>query len=82
MYVTLHLHVITQIRPEIPGALTVLIQNTADGSDSSIILTASSAGRALWVESHSDTVVTGCWACEASRTANCLRTHLPAVFAV
>jgi hypothetical protein len=26
--------------------------------------------------------VTGCWACAALRTANCLRTYLPAVFAV
>jgi hypothetical protein len=43
---------------------------------------AASAGRCLWVESHSDVFATWRWACEAVKTANCLRTHLPAVFAV
>ena len=41
-----------------------------------------SGGRCLWDESHSDVFATWRWACEAVRTANCLRTHLPAVFAV
>jgi hypothetical protein len=41
-----------------------------------------SAGRVLWVESHSDAFATCCWACEALRTSNCLRTYLPAVFDV
>jgi hypothetical protein len=41
-----------------------------------------SAGGCLWVESHSDVFATGSWACEAVKTANCLRTYLPAVFAV
>jgi hypothetical protein len=41
-----------------------------------------SAGRFLWVESHSDVFATGSWACEALRTVNCLRTYLPAVFTV
>jgi hypothetical protein len=43
---------------------------------------AASAGGCLWVESHSDAFVTGSWACGAVKTANCLRTYLPAVFAV
>jgi hypothetical protein len=41
-----------------------------------------SAGGWLRVESHSDVVVTWRWACEAIKTANCLRTYLAAVFAV
>ena len=43
---------------------------------------ATSAGRFLWVESHSDVFATWRWACEAVKTANCLRAYLPAVFAV
>jgi hypothetical protein len=33
-------------------------------------------------ESHSDAFDTGSWACGAVKTANCLRTYLPAVFGV
>ena len=36
----------------------------------------------LCVESHSDAVVTVCWACEAVKTTTCLRTYLPAFFGV
>jgi hypothetical protein len=43
---------------------------------------ATSAGGYLGVESHSAAFATGCWACEALRTVNCLRTYLPAVFTV
>jgi hypothetical protein len=46
------------------------------------LTSATSAGGCLWVESHSDVFATWRWACEAVKTANCLRTHLPAVFAV